>query len=345
MLRFAYTFRMLRLLLLCLAFGWPSAAPAQDPSPHAIEIPAWFSETFLDLREDVADAAKERKRLMLYFGQDGCPYCTRLMQVNFRQQKTVERMKKDFVAVAINMWGDRDVTWFDGSARREKDFARFLKVQFTPTILFFDEKGAVVARLNGYYPPKRLDAVLDWVAGRMEGRIPLAEHLKAAVKDEASDKLHEQAFFMQPPYDLRAPRQGRKKPLAVLFETTHCAGCDELHAESFRRPDVLAQVKRFDVLRLNAAGREEVVIQSGRKLRAADWARELKVTYAPTIVFFDMGGREVFRSEAYMRPFHTGGSFEYVVSRAYQKEPSFQRFLQAKSERMRERGQHVELWK
>ncbi len=336
---------MLRAILFALLLAVAAPAVAQDPTPHAIEIPAWFSETFLDLREDVRDAAKERKRLMIYFGQDGCPYCTRLMQVNFRQQQTVARMKKGFVAVALNMWGDREVIWIDGKAMREKDFARFLKVQFTPTILFFDEKGAVVARLNGYYPPHRLEAVLDWVSGRMEGRISLAEHLKAASKEEASATLHEQAFFMKPPYDLRLPKSGRKKPVAVLFETPNCAGCDELHKESFKRPEVLEQVKRFELLRLGVGGAEEVITHGGRKVRAADWARELKVVYTPTIVFFDAARKEVFRSEAYMRPFHTAGSFEYVASRAYLKEPSFQRFLQAKSEHMRERGQRVEIWK
>lgn len=337
---------MLRAFLIAVLLALPAAAPAQDAGSHAIEIPSWFTETFLDLREDVRDAAKDGRRLMLYFGQDGCPYCTRLMQVNFRQQQTVDRMKKGFVAVAINLWGDREVTGFDGKVMREKEFARALRIQFTPTLLFFDEKGATVARLNGYYPPHRLDAALDWVAGRMEKRISLAEHLKAATRDEASATLHPQSFFLAPPYDLRPPRgKAGAKPLAVLFETTHCAGCDELHLEGFKRPEVLAQVKRFDVLRLNAAGNEEVITRSGAKLRAADWARELKVIYTPTIVFFDPAGKEVFRSEAYMRPFHTAGSFEYVASRAYLKEPSFQRFLQGKSEQMRERGQRVELWK
>ena len=51
----------------------------------AQEPPAWFSESLLELREDVADAAAQGKRVMLYFGQDGCPYCKRLMEVNFRQ--------------------------------------------------------------------------------------------------------------------------------------------------------------------------------------------------------------------------------------------------------------------
>ncbi len=43
----------------------------------------------------------------------------------------------------------------------EKSLARVLDVQFTPTLLFFDEQANVVARVNGYYPPHRLEAVLD----------------------------------------------------------------------------------------------------------------------------------------------------------------------------------------
>lgn len=334
---------MLSRLLLVLGFLVVPPAHAQDTPAHAIEIPAWFTESFLDVREDVAEAAKSGKRLMLYFGQDGCPYCTRLMQVNFRQQPTVARMRKGFVAVSINMWGDREVTWTDGKARREKDFARHLKVQFTPTLLFFDEKANVVARLNGYYPPARLDAVLDYVAGKMEGKQPLADYLKAVVKDEAGEQLNAQDFFLPPPWDLRRKPGGR--PLAVLFETNACSGCDELHKEGFKRPEVLAQVKRMDVVRLHVAGKDELVTPAGKKIRAADWARELKVVYTPTIVFFDARGREVFRSEAYMRPFHTAGSFEYVASGAYAKEPSFQRFLQAKAEEAKKRGRPVEIWK
>jgi thioredoxin-related protein len=334
---------MLRRLLLVLALVAPHFVQAQVASPHAIDIPPWFTESFLDFREDIREAAKEGKRLVAYFGQDGCPYCTQLMQSNFRQPETVAKMRRHFVAVALNIWGDRETTWLDGRVLREKELAKALKVQFTPTLLFFDEKGAVVARLNGYYPPRRLDAVLDYVAGRMETQQPLAAYLKTLAPEEGSEKLHDQPFFLPQPWDLR--RKAGAKPLAVLFETNFCRSCDELHLEAFRRPDVLEQVKRVDVARLHVAGRSDVVTPAGRKLSVEAWARELKILYTPTIVFFDARGREVFRSEAYMRPFHTAGSFEYVASGAYAKEPSFQRFLQAKAERLKERGQRVELWK
>jgi thioredoxin-related protein len=39
-------------------------------------IPAWFAASFLDFRDEVAEAARAGKRVMIYLGQDGCPYCT-----------------------------------------------------------------------------------------------------------------------------------------------------------------------------------------------------------------------------------------------------------------------------
>ena len=332
---------MRRLILLLLAALASFAAIAQQPSPHAIDIPPWFATTFLDFREDIDDAAREGKRLLVYFGQDGCPYCTKLMVANFSQRTIVDKTRRHFVPIALNLWGDREVRWLDGRAMSEKELGRTLGVQFTPTILIFDEAGSVIVRLDGYYPPQRFEAVLDYAAGRLEKRVALAEHLRA-VKEKASPRLHDQPFLMKPPYDLRRPPGGR--PLAVIFETVDCAACDEMHREAFRRPQVLAEVKRLDVARFALGAATPLVTPDGRSLPANAWARELGVAYAPSVLFFDAQGAEVFRISAYLRPFHFAASFAYVADGGYRSEPSFQRWLQARAEAMRARGQRVELW-
>src|SRR5262245_17067998 len=193
----------LRCSILALVLGGAGAATAQNASPHAIEIPPWFSETFLDFREDVADAARENKRLLVYFGQDGCPYCKLLMQTTFTETRIVDKMRRQFVAVALNMWGDREVTWIDGGRKREKDLARQLGVQFTPTLLFFNEKADVILRLNGYQPAHRMDATLDYVAAKLENKQSYADYMQGAVREAASPTLAEEAFFMRPPYALQ----------------------------------------------------------------------------------------------------------------------------------------------
>jgi thioredoxin-related protein len=308
----------------------------------ATMLPPWFTETFLDIREDVADAAKDGKRLMLFFEQDGCPYCKQLLQVNFSQKAIADKARSRLTSVVLNIWGDREVTWTDGRKFSEKQFATFLKIQFTPTLVFFDEQGKVVARINGYYPPHRFEAVLDWVAGRMENRIALAEHLRSAVREPAGEQLHDEPFFLKPPYDLR---RVSKKPLAVLFETPSCAACDELHREALRRPEIAESLKHFDVVRFGLGDRTPVVTPGGQRLAAEDWARSLGIAYTPSVVFFGTDGTEALRIEAYLRPFHLWGSLEYVASRAYLREPSFQRYLQARAERLREGGHAVDLWR
>ena len=107
--------RVLLILAVSITAGLGLAdVRAQVASPHAISIPGWFAETFLDFREDIAEARRDGKRLMVYFGQDGCPYCKLLMQTTFTETRVVDKARKNFVPIALNLWGDREVTWIDG---------------------------------------------------------------------------------------------------------------------------------------------------------------------------------------------------------------------------------------
>jgi thioredoxin-related protein len=334
-----------RLLAAALAVAAAATAAAQDASPHAIRIPPWFSETFLDFREDVTEAAGSGKRLLVYFGQDGCPYCKLLMETTFAETRIAEKAKRNFLAVALNLWGDREVTWVDGRRMTEKQLGAALKVQFTPTLLIFDEKAQPIVRMNGYFPANRLDAALDYAAGRMEGRTSFADYLAGAVRDDARPTLNEQPYFMKPPYDLAAALKRGDRPLLVLFERTRCASCDELHREGLGRPEVAAALRRFTVVRFDASAATPLVTPDGRATSAWAWSRELALPYAPALVFFDARAGEVFRVEAYLRPFHLASALEYVASGAYRSEPNFQRFIQQRAERLRAQGKPVELWK
>lgn len=319
--------------------GVPSAVQAQQ----AIEIPRWFTESFLDFEDEAVLAAREGKRLMLYFGQDGCPYCQALMANAFSQRAIVDQARAGLMAVALNLWGSREVTWVGGARMTEKDFARLLNVQFTPTLIFLDEKARVVARLNGYQTPARVAATIAYVTGGLEGRLTLAEYLARQPPDAARARLADEPFFARPPHDLK--RKPGAKPLAVLFETPSCQPCDELHDESFRRPAVREQLARLEVARFGLLDAGEIVDPRGRRIAASAWARELQVLYTPSWVFFGDDGAEVFRVEGYLRPFHLAGALEYAASRAWQREPQFQLWLQAKAERERAAGRPVELWK
>jgi thioredoxin-related protein len=133
-----------------------AALPAQ-----AQEVPEWFAETMLDARDEAADAAKQGKRLMLYFWLEGCPYCERMTSVTFRDPAVIERLKRSFVPVGVNVRGDRDLGWTDGATLTEKQLTAKLEVRGTPTIMFLDANGKIVLRRVGYVAPAEFARLLD----------------------------------------------------------------------------------------------------------------------------------------------------------------------------------------
>jgi len=163
------------------------------------EYPAWFKESFLEFQLDVEEAAEAGKRLLVVFHQDGCPYCNQLVEVNFAQRDIEQYVRKHFDVVALNMWGDREVVTVGGKPYTEKTFAAALRVQFTPTLLFFDESGKVVLRLNGYQPPGEFKNALRFVAEKRERTGPYREYVKTNAPVKSAGKLNDQTFFSTPP--------------------------------------------------------------------------------------------------------------------------------------------------
>lgn len=345
----------MRLLLTILfASAFVSTVSAAEPTVHETGLgeglvnpgyhdkPDWFKASFLDIREDIEEATATGKRLLLYFYQDGCPYCAKLLQDNFGNRSIAEKAQDRFDVIAINMWGDRDVTDLSGKATTEKAFASSLRVQYTPTLLFLNEQGKVILRINGYFAPHKFDVALDFVAGKHEKKSNFRDFHAAASPAVANRALNKLGGTLSRP--LRLDQRGPGgRPLLVLFEQGSCAACDELHRDILPREGVAAALSNLDVAQVNLWSGDRLWTPDGREMPARDWAREFGIQYAPSLVFFDRSGTEVFRTEAYLRSFHIHGAIDYVVSGAYRWQPSFQRFLQHRTEMLEERGIHVDL--
>ncbi len=140
----------------------------------------WFMETFLELGEDLAEAASTGKRFAVIWEQKGCPYCRELHQVNFARADIHEWGRDRFGIVQLNLWGAREVTDFDGETLEERALARKWRVNFTPTIQFFPETldGAAgkpghlieVARMPGYFKPFHFMTMFEFVHGKVYAR-------------------------------------------------------------------------------------------------------------------------------------------------------------------------------
>lgn len=160
--------RMLTLLAAAL-FAMPVAAvELGDDGLHKTD---WMRDTFKDLREDLADANTEGKRLMVIIEQRGCIYCTKMHEEVFPRPEIADFIRDNFFVVQLNLHGDLEVVDFDGESLSEKQAARKWGLLFTPSILFLPEEvaedqtaaQAAVAMMPGAFGPGTTLDMLTWV--------------------------------------------------------------------------------------------------------------------------------------------------------------------------------------
>lgn len=316
------------------------AAGLVNPGYHA--QPEWFKNSFLDINEDIAEAREQGKRLMLFFYQDGCPYCKKLLEDNFGQREIAEKTRKNFDVVSINIWGDREVT-LGGDVMTEKQLAEGLKIQYTPTLIFFNEKGKAVLRANGYYYPEKFNAALDYVLGKNEKKESFRQYLARVSPVPSKGVIHNEITTLAEPFDFSKP--ANKSYRLVIFEQKSCKACDELHGDILKRPESKKLLKHFDVAVVDMWSDKKLTTPEGKKMSARDWAKSLNIQYAPSLIYFDAEGKEVFRAEAYLKSFHIQSGMDYVQSGAYKTQPNLQRYIEDRADKLRAAGKTIDLMK
>jgi thioredoxin-related protein len=334
---------LLLLLVISLQTGMASEVP-QGKSYGAIpsEKPDWFKESFLEFEDDVAEAAAAGRRVMLYFHQEGCPYCARLVEENFNDPELKAFIIENFDGITLNMWGDREVISVADQDFTEKTFAAALKVQYTPTLVFLDENGKVALRLNGYYPPQDFRAALDYVAQKLERNLSFSQYRLDQLAS-ASGNLIDEDFFLDQ-QNLEKIIAGSNKPLAVYFESPDCSECLTMHTRILRDKATRKLVQTANNIQLNVGLSQQITIPAGKQTSVKQWATELGIDYTPSVVFFDTAGQEVMRISAFLKTFHFQSVYAYVLEKAYLEEPEFQRYISARAEYIREAGFDTDIW-
>lgn len=144
------------------------AATMGDDGLHKAD---WMHDTFKDLREDLEEANAEGKRLMLIIEQRGCIYCKKMHEEVFVDPDIESLLQDKFFVVQLNMFGDVEVTDFDGTSRSEKEIIQSWGMLFTPTMMFFPEEveegktapQAAVAQMPGAFGKGTTFNMLQWI--------------------------------------------------------------------------------------------------------------------------------------------------------------------------------------
>ena len=162
-----------------------TSAAALEMGDDGLYKTPWMRDTFKDLSEDLEEATAEGKRLMIIIEQRGCIYCKKMHEEVFVVPEIEQRLEDDFFVVQINMFGDVEVTDFDGTTLPEKDMVKRWGALFTPNMYFFPEEvspdqmavDAAIANMPGAFGKGTTLNLLNWVLEKgYEGDEPFQKY-------------------------------------------------------------------------------------------------------------------------------------------------------------------------
>ncbi len=327
------------LLPLCAMAASPEAAvKGEVTGARMSEHPSWFKESFLEISEDLEEASEFDKHVILYFEFNGCPYCYRTIEDNFKHAPYRDFIQENFDVIALNVFGDREVAFDHATSATEKEIASRLNVVYYPTLVVLNSDNQTVLRMAGYRNRLYFRAALEYVQQRAYEQQTLASFINAQNKKEVYRfRDHPQIR------DISDLSSIGDKPLAILFESNDCLDCDRLHDTHLSDPEIREILEGFTLVRLDALAETLVRNIDGKIATASALSESMGITYRPAIVLFDRG-REILRIENLLYRYHFAGVLEYVGQRHYEQYPdSVWDYVDAKTERLVAAGQNVSL--
>lgn len=300
------------------------------PLKEGLSLPSWFKLSFLDLRDDLAEAQRENRGLIVYFGRHDCPYCKALLEKNWGREDIKAYTQRYFDVVAIDVLGYRQLTDPSGKEMSEKTYAVSQKANFTPTLHIYDRRGKLAYKLTGYRPPYHFKAVLEYVADNHHQQEKFSEYFSRAeyATGFGNNDLnrHPAIRYGEELIDLSKS----KKPVMVLFEQPSCHACDVLHGGPLQNMLIMQWLKQFNAVQLDSTSKQSIITPSGKRTTSAAWAKELYLDYTPTLMFFDEQGNEVVRIDSVVWFYRLRNVLDYVLDKGYLKYPTFQQWRSSK---------------
>lgn len=322
---------ILTLLLAAAAPTHAETARGKTTGGISYSLPQWFKTSFLDFRHDIEEARKQGKHLLVFLHLDECPYCARMLKENFTGGETRDFIQKNFDVIGVNIRGVLETVWIDGKTYTERALAGHLKVVATPTIVFVDLDGNKVLQLTGYRDPRALRQALDFVQSKSYRKQSFADYLAAQAKPAVY------AFRDHPQFVTRTDFKDYTRPLAILFEDRQCAECARFHDKTLNHPDVLAEMKKFTVVRFDAESSQPIVDLNGDATTPAQWVKALGLTYRPSVVLFNEG-HQIFRIDNRLYHFHFKEALRYVSGGYYRPYDNISSYNAARRDELPKQG-------
>jgi thioredoxin-related protein len=305
---------------------------ADDASVRA-KHPKWFKTSFYDLPEDLEEAREAGKQgIMLFISAERCSYCQAFMDTSLKDPQLQQRLRANFDVIGMDIFDDSEMVALNGQEYRVKEFVLLARASNTPTLMFFGVNGDLLARVVGYYPPKRFGRLLDFLESEAYQNQHFRDYL--AQRQEPAQgfvPITRDALFEEPPHMLDRTAAPADRPLMVVFENTDCEACQRFHRRVLSDKSIRRLLGDFELVQLDAS--EEVrklVTPDGTAITPKAWYRELDLSYFPAVLFFNEAGEEITRLDSEILRFRMEGTLQMVLDGVAASDAQLQRWRRAK---------------
>jgi thioredoxin-related protein len=173
---------------------------------------------------------------------------------------------------------------------------------------------------------------LEYVADKHYKRENLRKYLShgESVAGFEESELNESPIFAAGPHSLDRSRFSAGIPLVVFFEQPTCYACNVLHEGPLSDKKILKQLAELETVQLDMKSDTPVIRPDGKRTTARQWAEDLQLYYAPTILFFDETGKETLRIDSIVHFYRFDQVLQYILNKGYLNYDSFQLWRQGR---------------
>jgi thioredoxin-related protein len=132
---------------------------------------------WVSLEEAQKAAVEDGKKIMVYVQAEWCGICRQVEEDIFPESLIQRLVERNYHPVNIDL-DSQEMVLFNGEEMTEREFARRMNVSTTPTFLFINKEGKVLAHQVGYNPLARFAALLRFINSEWFGEVSFSEYLE-----------------------------------------------------------------------------------------------------------------------------------------------------------------------
>ncbi|MDR9418051.1 thioredoxin family protein [Gracilimonas sp.] len=130
----------------------------EEQQVNAKELFDWVS-----MEEAQKLAGEHDKKVLVYINATWCGYCKKMEREVFTVEKVQEKTEEHFYPVWIDIDVEDEFLTFRGRELSQREFAGAMRATGTPTFIFIDSEGEIIAGQPGFIPEEMYVQILDYV--------------------------------------------------------------------------------------------------------------------------------------------------------------------------------------